>query len=272
LDVTKLLQIRSLPEDLQKPLLEELKENLESLLETKINGILLYCKVFDTAELKDKTKMLKKCIAKKLDELVKKNQNVLFLFAKITHSYDDSGNIATILYNEILANLNAFVENQVTVTYLFYILCEDFDKEFGAKFHPKLVEAIKGEILINSGKKPIDRKLEEARQRLFTVESFRELIKPEFIAKCYDSTFICVLISMILGYFVKSETCKEAIQEFITAVLQNTKDCLDGSDSVDLNKSLLLSHPFTHRMVSSRLTSGQEVHPGHWNSTCRVQD
>ena len=88
-------------------------------------------------ELKDKTKMLKKCIHKKVDELLKKNPNVLFLLVKVTNSYDDSGNITSILYNEILANLYGFVENQITATYLFYLLCEDFEKEFSAKFHNK---------------------------------------------------------------------------------------------------------------------------------------
>lgn len=126
-----------IPEDSRRLLVEELKENLELLLETKINGILLYCKMFDFVELRDKTKMLKRCIAKKIEELVKRNGNVLFLFVKIANSYDDSGNIGNILYHDILANLFGFIENQATVTFLFYVLCEDFEKEFSVKYHPK---------------------------------------------------------------------------------------------------------------------------------------
>lgn len=126
-----------IPDESKRMIVEELKENLDVLLETKVNGILLYCKMFDYVELKDKTKMLKKCFAKRLDELVKKNGNVLFLFVKIANSYDDSGNIGNILYNDILANFYGFIENQATVTFLFYILCEDFEKEFSVKYHPK---------------------------------------------------------------------------------------------------------------------------------------
>lgn len=126
-----------IPDDSKRLLVEELKENLDLLLETKINGILLYCKIFDFVELKDKTKMLKRCIAKKLEGLVKRNGNVLFLLVKIANSYDDSGNIGNILYNDILSNLFGFIENQATVTFLFYVLCEDFEKEFSVKYRPK---------------------------------------------------------------------------------------------------------------------------------------
>lgn len=126
-----------IPEESKRILVEELKENLDALLRNKVNGILLYCKIFDFVELKDKTKMLKKCISKKLEEIIKKNPNSLFLLVKIVNSYDDSGNIANILYNEILSNFYAFVENQVSVTFLFYVLCEDFEKEFSVKFPPK---------------------------------------------------------------------------------------------------------------------------------------
>jgi hypothetical protein len=126
-----------IPEESKKVLVEELKENLELLLDTKINGILLYCKIFDFVELKDKTKMLKRCIAKKLESLVKRNSNVLFLLVKIANSYDDSGNIGNILYNDIISNFIGFIENQATVTFLFYVLCEDFEKEFSVKYHPK---------------------------------------------------------------------------------------------------------------------------------------
>lgn len=126
-----------IPEESKRFVVEEVKENLDYLLRNKVNGILLYCKIFDYVELKDKTKMLKKCIAKKIDEMIKKNPNSLFLLVKIVNSYDDSGNISNILYNEILSNFYAFVENQVSVTFLFYILCEDFEKEFSVKFPPK---------------------------------------------------------------------------------------------------------------------------------------
>lgn len=106
--------------------------------------------------------------------------------------------------------------------------------------------------MINTGKKPIARKLEEARAKLFTMDSFKELVKPEFMLKAYDSTFICVLISMVLNYFIKSELCKEAVQAFVQVVLENIRDNMETSDTVELNKTLLVSHPFTHRMVDSR--------------------
>lgn len=239
----------AIPEEPRKAVTEDLKESLDVLLDTKINGILLYCRIFDAVELKDKTKMLKKCVSKKLDELLKKNPNVLFLLVKIANSYDDSGNIATILYSEILSNFHSFVENQVTATFLFYILCEDFEKEFSVKYHPKLVAAVKDDLMVNTGKKPIGRKLEEARLKIFTSESFRELLKPDFLAKAYDSTFICVLLSMVLNYFIKAEVCKDAIQAFVDVVLENTRDNLESADSTDLNKTLLLAHAFTQRLV-----------------------
>lgn len=125
------------PDDSKRVVVEELKENLDLLLKSKINGILLYCKIFDFVELKDKTKMLKKCISKKIEEIIRKNPNALFLLVKVVNSYDDSGNIATILYNDILTNFYGFIENQNTVTFLFYVLCEDFEKEFSVKFPPK---------------------------------------------------------------------------------------------------------------------------------------
>lgn len=125
------------PDDSKRVVVEELKENLDLLLKSKINGILLYCKIFDFVELKDKTKMLKKCISKKIEEIIRKNPNALFLLVKVINSYDDSGNIATILYNDILTNFYGFIENQTTVTFLFYVLCEDFEKEFSVKFPPK---------------------------------------------------------------------------------------------------------------------------------------
>lgn len=244
-----------IPEDSKRILVEELKESLDLLLRTKVNGILLYCKIFDFVDLKDKTKMLKKCISKKLEEVIKKNPNSLFLLVKIINSYDDSGNIANILYNEILSNYYSFVENQVSVTFLFYILCEDFEKEFSVKFPPKLVKAIKDDLMVNTGKKPIARKLEEARIKLFNNDSFKELMKPAFILKAYDSTFICVLLSMILNYFIKSETCKESITSFIEVIIDNTKDNLELDDTTEINKSLLLSHPFTHRMIKKFIQS-----------------
>lgn len=126
-----------LPEDSKKLIVEELKENLDMLIENKLHGILLYCKIFDYVELKDKTKMLKKCISKKIDELIRKNPNSLFLFVKVINSYDDSCNIGNILYNDIVSNILGFIENQTTVTFLFYILCENFEKEFSVKYHPK---------------------------------------------------------------------------------------------------------------------------------------
>lgn len=124
-------------ESQKKQLLEMWKEQLDTLIEVKIFGILLYCKLFDYADLKDKTKMLKKCLAKKFDEVLKKNENVLFLFVKIVNSYDDSGNISSIIYDSILDNFYAFVENQTTATFLFYLLCDNFENEFSVKFHPK---------------------------------------------------------------------------------------------------------------------------------------
>lgn len=105
--------------------------------------------------------------------------------------------------------------------------------------------------MFNSGKKPIERKLEEARSKLFTEETFKELLKPEFMQKAFDSTFICVMISMILHYFMKSEQHKQSIQLFIDYVVENTKENLEAGDKTDLNKSLVISHPFTHRMVLS---------------------
>lgn len=127
----------ALADDRRRQVLEQLRENLEPLMGTNIAGILLYCRIFDSIELKEKTKLIKKCLAKKLVDLLKLNPNILFLLVKITNSYDDSGNIATIVYNEVIANFNFFVENQQAVTYLFYVLCEDFEKELGSKFHPK---------------------------------------------------------------------------------------------------------------------------------------
>lgn len=105
--------------------------------------------------------------------------------------------------------------------------------------------------MVNTGKKPIGRKLEEARLKLFNADSFKELLKPQFILKAYDSTFICVLFSMILNYFVKSETNKESIAAFIQVIINNTKENLETEDFVEMNKTLLMSHPFTHRMVAS---------------------
>lgn len=125
--------------------------------------------------------------------------------------------------------------------------------------------------MVNTGKKPISKKLEEARLRLFNNDSFKELLKPEFVLKAYDSTFICVLISMILNHFVKSETSKESITAFINLLISNTKDNLDVEDVAELSKTLLMSHPFTHRMVLS-LHSGQEVHPILRCCQCRLQD
>ena len=127
----------SIPDDSKRIIVEELKESLDHLLKNKINGILLYCKIFDFVDLKDKTKMLKKCISKKMDDIIKKNPNSLFLLVKIVNSYDDSGNINNILFNEILSNFSGFVENQISVSFLFYVLCEDFEKEFSVKFPPK---------------------------------------------------------------------------------------------------------------------------------------
>ena len=281
-----------IPEDSKLLVTEQVKENLDSLIETKLNGILLYCKVFDFVELKEKTKMLKKCLNKKLQELFNKNPNILFLLVKVINSYDDSVNITNIVYNDILANLYWFVENQTTSTFLFYVLCEDFEKEFSAKFHPTLVQMISADLMNNSGKKPINKKLEEARIKLFNNDSFAELIKPDFISKLFDSTFLCVLMSMILSHFVKSETCKESIAAFDNLVLQNTKEVIETGVSEEINKLLLISHPFTHRMVTflflrsrSRSTSSPSLPPtlssrtswspclktsfASWSRTCR---
>lgn len=131
------LHWNDLPEESKRLVVEEIKENLDPLLRNKVNGILLYCKVFDYVDLKDKTKMLKKCVAKKLEEIIRKNPNSLFLLVKVVNSYDDSGNINNIIYNEILTNFYSFIENQVSVTFLFYVLCDDFEKEFSVKFPPK---------------------------------------------------------------------------------------------------------------------------------------
>lgn len=117
----------------------------------------------------------------------------------------------------------------------------------------RFVKAIKDDLMVNTGKKPIGKKLEEARAKIFNNDTFKELMKPEFILKAYDSTFICVLLSMILNYFVKQEVCKESVKLFIDTIIENTNDKLEaaqmGGEDADINKQLLLSHPFTHRMV-----------------------
>jgi hypothetical protein len=59
----------------------------------------------------------------------------------------------------------------------------------------------------NSGKKPIDKKLEEARSKLFTEDTFKELISPTMLPKYFDNTYICVLVSLILNYFIKGKLC-----------------------------------------------------------------
>lgn len=107
--------------------------------------------------------------------------------------------------------------------------------------------------MVNTGKKPIGKKLEEARAKIFNNDTFRELMKPEFLLKAYDSTFICVLLSMILNYFIKQEVCQESVKAFVDTIIENTNEKLEaaemGGEAADLNKQLLLSHPFTHRMV-----------------------
>lgn len=124
--------------------------------------------------------------------------------------------------------------------------------------------------MMNTGKKPISKKLEEARLKLFNNDSFSELLKPTFILKAYESTFICVLLSMILNYFVKSETCKESITNFIEVIISNTKEHLELEDLTEMNRLLLLSHPFTHRMVGGPHPD-QEIHPVVRNRHQRVQ-
>jgi hypothetical protein len=107
----------------------------------------------------------------------------------------------------------------------------------------------------NAGKKPIERKLEEARVKLFNTQSFNELMKPEFFAKTYDSTFICMTISMILAYFMKSEQCQDSVQKFVNVLIQNVNDNLELEDAEEMGKKLLLNHPFTQRMVKKFIQS-----------------
>lgn len=107
----------------------------------------------------------------------------------------------------------------------------------------------------NAGKKPIERKLEEARLKLFNTQSFNELMKPEFFSKTYDSTFICITISMILAYFIKSENCKDCVQKFVNILVQNVQDNMELEDPEEIGKKLLLNHPFTQRMVKKFIQS-----------------
>lgn len=116
--------------------------------------------------------------------------------------------------------------------------------------------------MFNSGKKPIERKLEEARSKLFTEDTFKELLKPEFMQKAFDSTFICVMMSMILHYFMKGDQHKQSIQLFVNYVIENTKENLEANEKADLNKSLLISHPFTHRMVAAVLNRSRNSSKG----------
>lgn len=126
----------------------------------------------------------------------------------------------------------------------------------------RLVSAVKEDLMANGGKKPIERKLEEARAKLFTVESLHELLKPEFVPKAYASTFVCILIGMILNYFITTETNEAGIQEFVTLISSNLEEFLEAEEpSEEMQKQLLLSHPFTHRMVKLLLISGQKVFP-----------
>lgn len=127
------------------------------------------------------------------------------------------------------------------------------------------MKAIKDDLMANTGKKPIERKLEEARAKIFNNDTFKELLKPEFLNKAFESTFICVLISMVLHYFIKQELCKESIKAFINTLIQNTTERIEqlqeGIDTSELNRVLLLSHPFTQRMVGLG-NGGEKVHSG----------
>lgn len=103
--------------------------------------------------------------------------------------------------------------------------------------------------MANSGKKPVERKLEEARAKLFTLESFKEIMKPEFLSKSFDSTFICILTSMILTYFIKTKSNSEAIELFVQRITDNIKEHVGGDDQAAVAQKLFITHPFTHRMV-----------------------
>lgn len=118
-----------------------------------------------------------------------------------------------------------------------------------------MVAAVKDLVMHNAGKKPIERKLEEARTKIFSTQSFNELMKPEFFMKAYDSTFICITISMILAYFIKSEQCKESVQKFINMLVENVTENLELEDPEEIGKKLLLNHPFTQRLVKKFIQS-----------------
>lgn len=239
-------------ETLEK-LTEELQDSLEFLVGSSKNcGIWLYSKIFDSRPLKDQKKMLKTNTKDKLMHLCTMNTNVTFFIIKVLFTFDDSKTLSETLLSQIKDNFMTLLATKETLSMMLYIVNGDFDREFFSKAVNRITQPIRDFIVTNSGKKPSEAKLTEARNSLFNQEMILGLFEDNFKENCFGNSQFCVFIGLLLQRLITDKNYDEAVTKFVDLLITDTCAALveaEDSEYGALNKSAFVTNAYTHRMV-----------------------
>ena len=111
-------------------------------------------------------------------------------------------------------------------------------------------KAIVAEFTSNTGKKPLEKKLEEAHQYLLEEKDITvHLTKGKFEKRLIEDGQFAQLVGFVLKTCINRQSNSDFIETFIDLLEENTDRTL--TDDVYEESAVLIANPYTQRMVSN---------------------
>lgn len=111
-----------------------MKQAFDPFVTSRIGGIALWCKIFNSLDLKERKKFIQGTVSGKCLELMSYNPNAVLLGVKIIAAYDDAKNIKEFLFKELGEKFREFLKDKDSSKFLIYIFSGELDVELVNRF------------------------------------------------------------------------------------------------------------------------------------------
>lgn len=243
---------------------QHLHHNLELLTKSsKMTGILLFSKYFDSSSLKEQQKILKANLKEKnnLLGLITQNANIVYFFVKVFVTFDDSVTLKNCVLNHMSENILECLDNKDALSLMLFVVNGDFEREFFAQANKRCISANMKEFLIkNNGKKPFDLKLSEVRKFVLNDAALITCFTNDFKKRCFENAQFCVFIGLVIKALIVDGDYENFVNQFVNILVEDTKQVLSGDEEDDafvtkIDKEAFIANPYAHRLVKKFIQS-----------------
>jgi hypothetical protein len=123
-----------LANDIKEKTIEIMKTAFDPFVSTRLGGMALWCKIFDTMDLKERKKFIQGTVSGRALEFMSYNPNAVLLGVKIIACYDDAKNIKEFLFKEVATKFKEFLKDKDAAKFLIYVFSGELDIELVNRF------------------------------------------------------------------------------------------------------------------------------------------